>query len=66
MVLTEEQLDFLASLKVRARKEGLEEGRAEGKAEERNDTLAVLRNMKFSSEQISEFKSKLEALQSQK
>ena len=33
MVLTEEQLDFLASLKVRARKEGLEEGRAEGKAE---------------------------------
>lgn len=35
MVLTEEQLDFLASLKVRARKEGLEEGRAEGKAEGR-------------------------------
>ena len=33
MVMTEEELDYLASLKVRARAEGKAEGLAEGKAE---------------------------------
>ena len=32
MVMTEEELDYLASLRVRAREEGLEQGRAEGEA----------------------------------
>ena len=40
MVLTEEQLDFLASLKVRARKEGLEEGRNDERIATALDMLA--------------------------
>ena len=35
MVMTEEELDYLAALKVRAREEGRAEGREEGRAEGR-------------------------------
>ena len=41
MVMTEEELDYLAALKVKARSEGhaegLEEGRSEGRSEERRE-----------------------------
>ena len=36
--MTEEELDYLAMLKVRARDKGLAEGRAEGREQERIDT----------------------------
>ena len=39
MVMTEEELDYLASLKVRARAEGKAEGLAEGKAEGRAEGI---------------------------
>ena len=54
MVFTEEELDYLASLKVRARREGESKGHS--------DAIAVLQGMDLSPEQISEFKAKLAAL----
>ena len=54
MVFTEEELDYLASLKVRARREGESKGHS--------DAIAVLQGMDLSPEQISEFKEKLAAL----
>ena len=81
MVFTEEELDHLAAMRVRirkeAREEGLAEGReegreegraegrveglAEGRVEERKDAIAILQEMNLSSEQVAEFKAKLEA-----
>ena len=69
MVFTEEELDHLAAMRVRirkeAREEGREEGRAEGRAEgreeDRKDALAILQEMNLSPEQIAEFKERLEA-----
>ena len=40
MVMTEEELDYLAALKVRAREEGRAEGRAEGREEGRTEGRA--------------------------
>lgn len=65
MVLTEEELDHLAAIRVRARREGLAEGLAEGRAdahaEDSADTEAVLREMGLSEEQIVEARVRLEA-----
>ena len=46
MVMTEEELDYLASLKVRARAEGKAEGLAEGKAEGRAEGITEGANSK--------------------
>lgn len=43
------------------RKEGRAEGCAEGREKERADNLAILQDMNLSSEQIAEFKARLEA-----
>ena len=61
MVFTEEELDHLAAMKVRIRKEAREQGLAEGLAEGRADALSVLQEMNLSPEQISEFTAKLES-----
>ena len=65
MVMTEEELDYLASLKVRARAQGKAEGLAEGKAEGESkghaDAIDVLKDMNFSAEQIAEVKARLAA-----
>lgn len=45
---------------------GRAEGKVEGKAEERKDTLAVLQEMNLSPAQIAEFKARLEAKSAQK
>ncbi|MBP5441591.1 MAG: hypothetical protein J6Y14_11905 [Fibrobacter sp.] len=78
MVMTEEELDYLASLKVRARAEGKAEGlavgRAEGKAEGRSegkneghaDAIDILQGMGLTPEQVAEFKARLEALNGKK
>lgn len=63
MVMTEEELDYLASLRYRARTEGRAEGRADAHAEDQADTEAVLREMGLSEQQISEAKARLEAKQ---
>jgi predicted transposase YdaD len=67
MVMTEEELDYLASLKVQARAEGKAEGKAEGRAEgrseERADTASVLRDMGLSTEQIAEVEARVKALE---
>ena len=70
MVMTEEELDYLASLKVRARAEGKAEGIVEGKAEGRSegkdeghaDAISVLQDMGFPPEKIAEAKARLDAL----
>ena len=46
MVMTEEELNYLASLKVRARAEGKAEGLAEGKAEGRAEGITEGANSK--------------------
>ena len=69
MVMTEEELDYLASLKVRARAQGKAEGLAEGKAEGlaegeskgHADVIDVLKDMNISAEQIAEVKARLAA-----
>ena len=69
MVMTEEELDYLVSLKVRARAEGKAEGMAEGKAEGlaegeskgHADVIDVLKDMNLSAEQIAEVKARLAA-----
>ena len=65
MVMTEEELDYLASLKVRARAqgkaEGLAEGLAEGESKGHADAIDVLKDMNFSAEQIAEVKARLAA-----
>ena len=58
MVLTEEELDYLASLKVRARAEGKEEGKDEGHA----DAISVFEELGVSPEKIAEAKARLDAL----
>lgn len=62
MVMTEEELDYLASLKVRAREEGRAEGRGEGRDTGHADAISVLQQMKLSPEQLAEFKARLEAM----
>lgn len=54
MVLTEEELDYLASLKVRARAEGKDEGHA--------DAISVFEELGVSPEKIAEAKARLDAL----
>ena len=70
MVMTEEELDYLASLKVRARAEGHAEGRAAGRSEGKNeghaDAISVLQDMGFPPEKIAEAKARLDALNSSK
>ena len=60
MVMTEEELDYLASLKVRARAEGKAEGLAEGKAEGKTegyaDALSVFEKLGVPPEKIAEAK----------
>ncbi len=58
MVFTEEELDHLAAMKVRIRKEA----RAEGHSDAIADAITALQAMNLSPEQISEFKEKLAAL----
>ena len=58
MVMTEEELDYLASLKVRARAEGRAEGEANGHA----DAISVLQDMGLPPEKIAEAKARLDAL----
>lgn len=58
MVLTEEELDYLASLRVRARAEGKEEGKDEGHA----DAISVFEELGVSPEKIAEAKARLDAL----
>ena len=70
MVMTEEELDYLASLRERAREEGKAEGIAEGEAKglEKGstqtiaDTEAVLRDMGIAQDKIAEMQVRLEAL----
>ncbi len=66
MVMTEEELDFLASMKVKARTEGRAEGLAEGREQEhlenQADTKAVLQELGLPEEKIAEMQTKLEAL----
>lgn len=50
MVLTEEELDYLASLKVRARDEG------------RADVISVMQDVGLPPEKIAEVKARLDAL----
>ena len=74
MVMTEEELDYLASLRVRARAEGHAEGHAEGRAAGRSegkneghaDAISVLQDMGFPPEKIAEAKARLDALNSSK
>ena len=65
MVMTEEELDYLASLKVRARAEGkaegLAEGIAEGKTEGHADALSVFEKLGVPPEKIAEAKAMLSA-----
>ena len=58
MVFTEEELDHLAAMKVRIRREA----RAEGHSDAIADAITALQAMNLSPEQISEFKEKLAAL----
>lgn len=66
MVLTEEELDYLASLRVRARAEGHAEGRSEGKNEGHADAINVFKDLGVSPEKIAEAKAMLDALNSSK
>ena len=61
MVMTEEELDYLASLKVRARAEGMAEGLAEGKTEGYADALSVFEKLGIPPEKIAEAKAMLSA-----
>jgi len=62
MVMTEEELDYLASLKVRARAEGHAEGKNEGHA----DAINVFASLGVSPEKIAEAKAMLDSLNSSK
>jgi predicted transposase YdaD len=66
MVMTEEELDYLASLKVRARAEGHAEGRSEGKNEGHADAINVFASLGVSPEKIAEAKAMLDTLNSSK
>ena len=66
MVMTEEELDYLASLRVRARAEGHAEGRSEGKNEGHADAINVFKDLGVSPEKIAEAKAMLDALNSSK
>jgi len=66
MVMTEEELDYLASLKVRARAEGRAVGRSEGKNEGHADAISVFKDLGVSPEKIAEAKARLDALNSSK
>ena len=62
MVMTEEELDYLASLRERAREEGKAEGLEKGSTQTIADTEAVLRDMGIAQDKIAEMQVRLEAL----
>ena len=62
MVMTEEELDYLASLRERAREEGKAEGLEKGSTQTLADTETVLRGKGISDSIIAEIQAELEAL----
>ena len=62
MVMTEEELDYLASLRERAREEGKAEGLEKGSTQTIADTEAVLRDMGIAQDKIAKIQAELEAL----
>ena len=61
MVMTEEELDYLAFLEVRAEAKGEAKGEARGESKGHADAIGILKDMGFPAEQIAEVQARLDA-----